>query len=347
MSLEVKMRCGVLLTLLTAIAVSACGPESEPTRVESGDQPTIAHAPTNNWTRVRLPLADAWGVNDQGVIVGYTKNVGAWWFNGTLKQLPVPAQPYSTYMASNVSEDNRMVGMKYLNGKYRALYWKKPTAAPIDLGDLGGGSSQSNDVNSDGVVVGVSRAAPNNEWHAFKWVDGIGMVDIHPKGYLTSAAMRINDKGYIVGFADMATPTYHRDAIRWDPDGSIVILLSTTNTINAGAYGLNRMGDASGQNPSFGPTVWFQGGGTTFYPSALGAKSARSLSDLYRMAGYYIDSTNATKPWTSLKGLEATLPIGATEFGTAADVNTCGWVVGVSTFGTVYSGTLWKSWTCD
>ncbi len=135
------MRFSTLFCVVSGFLVAACEPESHPTDAASSDQPVITHAPTNNWTRVRLPLQDAWGVNDHGIVVGYTKNVGAWWYNGTLKQLPVPAQPYSMYMASNVSEDDRMVGMKYLNGKYRALYWKTPTSGPIDLGDLGGGSS--------------------------------------------------------------------------------------------------------------------------------------------------------------------------------------------------------------
>ncbi len=334
------------LLLITGLALAACSTENRPTAMEPSES-VIAFGPSS-WTRVRLPLADAWAINDKGVVVGYTKNVGAWWYNGTLKQLPVPAQPYTTYLGSNVSENGQMVGLKYYNGKYRALYWKDPSVSPMDLGDLGAGSSQSLDVNDDGIVVGVSRNPGNNEWHAFKWSSGVGMVDINPPGYLTSSAIRINNKGVIAGSADIQDASgFHRDAIRWNPDGTITILQSTTNTINSGAYGLNSLGDASGQNPSFGPTIWFAGGGTSFFPSALGAKSARGLNDHYRMVGYYIDATNATQPWTSLKGAEMTLPIAATEFGTAADVNNCGLTVGQSTFNHVYAGTLWKPSLCD
>jgi hypothetical protein len=76
-------------------------------------------------------------------------------------------------------------------------------------------------------------------------------------------------------------------------------------------------------------------------------KNARSLTDLYRVVGYWINASNQTKPWTSRKGVETELPLLPAESGTAADANSCGWVVGISMFGNAYAGTLWKPSICD
>lgn len=340
------MRRRLLLTVLAGLLAAGC---------ESGDNPTdsdlspAVHALAPGYSRIDLQMQDAWGVNDNGMIVGYVKGVGAWWYLGVRRSLPAPQLPWSSYYASNISEDNRISGAQAINGgaKYRALYWKTPTSSPIDLGDLGSGSAQAMDVNSHGILVGVSRAPyASNEWHAFRWENGV-MADINPKGYFASSAMRINDDGVIVGFADMGTPQWHRDAIRWEPNGAITILQSTTNTLNSGAFGLNAMGDVSGQNPSFGPVVWFNGGGVQFFPSALGAQQARGLNDKYRMVGSHPDPTAGQKAWTSLKGVEMTLPVQPTESAAAADVNSCGWIVGWSFYGNRMTGTLWKPNNCD
>jgi hypothetical protein len=125
------------------------------------------------------------------------------------------------------------------------------------------------------------------------------------------------------------------------------VIQGTTNTIQAGLYGLNRFADASGQNPSFGATIYFFGGGVQFVGGPLGVKNARSLTDLYRVVGYWINASNQTKPWTSRKGVETELPLLPAESGTAADANSCGWVVGISMFGNAYAGTLWKPSICD
>lgn len=338
------MRRRFMLTTFAGMLLIGCGTGEESTGVPvSAD----LRALTPGYTRIDVGMQDAWAINDKGMVVGNIKGLGAWWYNGTRRALPAPAGPWGNYFASNISEDGRIVGASYYLGKYRALYWDSPTAAPIDLGELGS-SAQALDVNSKGIVVGVARA-PNagNEWHAVIVKPGGTMVDINPPGYLTSSAVRINDNGVIVGFADMTTPAYHRDAIRWETDGTITILQSTANSINSGASGLNTMGDASGQNPSFGPTVWFDQGGVQFFPSTLGARNARGLNDKYRMVGWYIDPNGYAKPWTSLKGVEMTLPVAPTEGGNAADVNSCGWIVGWSHFGTRMAGTLWKPSNCD
>ncbi|MEO8635250.1 MAG: hypothetical protein ABI587_08235 [Gemmatimonadales bacterium] len=343
------MRPSFLSIPLVGLLLAACAPGSE---LPSAPASVAAlRATASGYTRIELPLQDAWGVNDNGLIVGYVKGVGAYWLNGTRKVLLPPAPPYHTYMAANVSEKGSVVGSKFggNNANYRALFWPTVTSAPIELPDLGGVSTQAMDVNSPSVVVGVSRAV-NGQWHAYKWTKSGGMIDLHPKGYLSSTAMRINDEGYIVGFADSPGPTAHRDGIRWRPDGTIDVH-STADPVKSGLYGLNSVGDASGQNPSFGATIYWLDNSLQFVGGPLGIPQARALTDLYRVVGTWTDPNNMLKPWTSRKGIETLLPIGATESGSTADANTCGWVVGWSYFqtGTNYTmaGTLWKPSNCD
>lgn len=331
-------------TTATLLLALGCADGPAPTAPDAAP----ARAAIQGWTRIRLPLQDATAINDKGMIVGYLKNVGAWWYNGTLTQLPRPAQPYTIYWAFGLSEKGQVVGAKFggNSANYRGLYWATPSTNPVDVGDLGGVSTQAMDVNSSSTVVGVSRAS-NGQWHAFAWDPTTGIRDLHPAGYLSSTALRVNEKGYIVGFADSPGPMVHRDGIRWDPDGTVNVIQSSTNTIESGLYGLNRLGDASGQNPSFGATIYFFDGTVQFVGGPLGVKSARSITDLYRVVGYWINGSNQTKPWTSRKGQETQLPLLANESGTAADVNSCGLVVGMSMFGTTYAGTLWKPSVCD
>ena len=94
------------------------------------------------------------------------------------------------------------------SANYGALYWPTPTSTPVELPDLGGISTFAQDVNSLSSVVGVSRA-PNGQWHAFKWSSSGRIIDLHSPGYLSSTAMRINDAGYIVRFADSPGPMAH------------------------------------------------------------------------------------------------------------------------------------------
>ena len=334
---------------LLGLLLAGCSASSELPSAPAIDAGLRANAP--GYTRVKLPLQDATGVNDSGVIVGYVKGVGAYWINGTRRVLPPPAPPYTTYWASNISESGGIVGYKFggNSANYGGLFWPTATSAPVQLPHLGGVSTQALDVNSTSVVVGVSRS-PLGQWHAFKWSSSGGIVDLHPAGYLSSTAMRINDAGYIVGFADSPGPMAHRDGIRWRPDGTIDIH-ATSDPVKSGLFGLNRAGDAAGQNPSFGATIYWLNNTLQFVGGPLGVQQARALTDLYRVVGVWVDPMNGQKPWTSRKGVETLLPVATTESGWTADANTCGWVVGWSYYqvGTSYTmaGTLWKPSNCD
>ena len=73
----------------------------------------------------------------------------------------------------------------------------------IDLGTLGGSTSQAESVNSLGHVVGRSLTA-GGQTHAFLWTPTGGMIDLGTvAGTTYSAASDINDAGVVVGGASI------------------------------------------------------------------------------------------------------------------------------------------------
>jgi probable HAF family extracellular repeat protein len=72
-----------------------------------------------------------------------------------------------------------------------------------DLGTLGGISSQANDINNHGQVVGYSQyAGGSSYYHAFLYDSG-GMHDLGDLGYPASVATAINDLGQVAGYSNI------------------------------------------------------------------------------------------------------------------------------------------------
>ena len=74
----------------------------------------------------------------------------------------------------------------------------------IDIGTLGGTTSEPRDVNDHGQVVGWSLTSGDVAAHAFSWTATGGMVDLGTIGTSSrdnSFAVAVNDKGQVVGQA--------------------------------------------------------------------------------------------------------------------------------------------------
>jgi probable HAF family extracellular repeat protein len=72
----------------------------------------------------------------------------------------------------------------------------------IDLGTLGGGSSNGNDVNNAGVVIGTSQFGESKDTHGFIWTKATGIENLNnlipsDSGWTITKASGINDKGQI------------------------------------------------------------------------------------------------------------------------------------------------------
>jgi probable HAF family extracellular repeat protein len=136
----------------------------------------------------------------------------------------------------------------------------------VDLGTLGGGSSQTLgghldafefdqvfftfSVNDNGQVVGESGTGPVAAVHAFVWTAIDGMVDLGTLAGSFSGAHAINGKGQVVGQAQIADagpsgPTLH--AFSWTATAGIVDLGTLGGTLSV-AYAVNERGRVVGES---------------------------------------------------------------------------------------------------
>ena len=116
--------------------------------------------------------SEAWGVSDNGVVVGWDLNAARqWrafrWENGVMQDLgTLPGGSESG--AYGVSADGAVV-VGWSNG--RAFRWQNGVMQ--DLGTLGGNWSGAHGVSANGaVVVGWAENAARR-WHAFRWENGV------------------------------------------------------------------------------------------------------------------------------------------------------------------------------
>lgn len=115
------------------------------------------------------------------------------------------------------------------------------TYSVVDLGTLGGLTSETRNLNSAGKVVGLSDVSSGTDQHAFFW-DGVVMTDLGTLGGRDSNARDVSDADVIVGRADFNYWFQH--AFRWE--NGVKTDLGTLGGLESSAYEINANGQIVG-----------------------------------------------------------------------------------------------------
>jgi probable HAF family extracellular repeat protein len=162
----------------------------------------------------------AFGLNDHGRVVGHasvSSNLTAAWVwepsLGTrdLRTLGVPGAATATA----INESSQIVG-KRLVSNYIAYRFDLKASVFVDLGTLGGPTSEGLGIDDLGRVVGSARNA-NYNTRPFLWTSTTGMRDLGSLGgmpYDFGEANSINTSGQVVGNSTTASGARH--AFLWD-----------------------------------------------------------------------------------------------------------------------------------
>jgi probable HAF family extracellular repeat protein len=202
-------------------------------------------------------LSRAWGINDDGVVVGSATTTGDYsrhafvWRDGVMTDLGLGGSD-----AFGIDPTGRIVGKSdAFTGAFHAYLWDQ--GAVTDLGTLGGNTSVAYAISPSGVIVGSSVTAAGAE-HAFRWRKGV-LADLGTLGGTKSVAHAVNPAGDVVGSSTTVTGEEH--AVLWPKRGGIVDL-GTLGRASSVAMGINPSGQIVGYFTGFrssGAFIWQHG----------------------------------------------------------------------------------------
>ena len=201
----------------------------------------------------------------------------------------------------------------------------------LDLGTLGGNSSEAIAVNSTGQVVGMSNTAGDvtATEHAFSWTQAGGMVDLGTLDGTWSWAVAVSPSGQVVG--------YGTHAFSWTKAGGMVDL-GTLGGSNSRASAVSPSGQVVGYSYTTGGTDWHafswtQAGGMVDLGTLPGEtqSSATDVNERGQIVGSSGTSSGAGDAfsWTAAGGMIDLGTLGG-DYSDAMAVNSTGQVVGYS-----------------
>lgn len=347
-----------LAAALTLAAACATADRTPPTAVDAGPAALLAPGYSIASDLGTLPggtTAGANAIGDTGDVVGWSDfgagaaNIRATrWSHGAATNLGLlPGDRRS--IAWGVGANGVIVGESCPGptpDNCRAFRWLPSMGAVSPLPGLSSQRAVASAVNPSGIVVGGATTA-GGSLHAVRWTSSGKLVDLHPKGAVSSFASDINAAGTIAG--TMIDGSGRAWAYRWDPSGAGLNLGSLGGT--AAATAINDAGTIAGTatDPALGglkrPFGWSATGGlqpVAGVPTGTWA-GGTDLSAMGRIVGRY-----GQDGYTVRNGVFGTLPRLAGGGTQANGVNRCGAVVGSSNNGAgVPRAVIWYKRACD
>jgi len=259
-------------------------------------------------------IAQAWGINDSGTVVGYCTNGGSFQ-HPTLWSQPGGLQNLGTLggdvgQARAVNDAGNAVGYSYLTGDsiYHAFLWTSATGIQ-DLGTLGGNSSSAHAINNVGQVAGESYiAGTTSEYHVFLWSQSTGMQDIGTlPGLPVCYGLALNDNGEVAGVCQQSfINSPPQRAFLWTHANGMKDL-GTLGGRDSQATGINVYGEVVGtaDTPDNVPHAfyWTQGGGMREIVTSGSASDAYAVNGSGEVAGAFFPSGTAFV-WTKSGGVK-------------------------------------------
>ena len=210
----------------------------------------------------------------------------------------------------------------------------------IDLGTLGGISSQAKAINDSGQIVGSATAAGESAYYAALWTNSSSAaINLGALGGTSSQANGINSVGQIVGWAFLTGDTASHAAL-WTNSSDAAIDLGTLGGTSSQANGINSAGQMVGwadlTNNTSHAVLWTGGTSPAIDLGTLGGMSsqANGINDSGQIVGFAYTTSNTASHaalWTN--GSSAAIDLGTLggTFSQANGINDSGQIVGSAT----------------
>lgn len=189
-------------------------------------------------------------INDAEQIVGWSDTSGyrtcLLWENGAWTDIGADMNAAGPVIGWDINAGGTVVGQASLNGGFaKGFVWEGPGTGRI-AGTVDGYNGSANlGVNDDGVTAGhgfffgdpdrAMMGVPNDK-------GGYDAYDIAPPGYTFSIASDVNNRGLVVGYADVVIGPWQAAIFTLDRNDPVELLGTLPDLENSEAYGVNEDG---------------------------------------------------------------------------------------------------------